>query len=246
MASQVIAESDDLIQRGIAAQNELRFDDAGLLFWRALTCIDASPDLKERRDQSFQLASFFLRATHEDLALLAISDTIRLDEKLKDDSSLNSHLIFYGNVHMRLGNMDEAKATFADVVERCLKIDDYADAASASTNLAMMTANSGDGAGAIKLLRNSLKYLAKKPFPETEFITHITMIQTVAIHHGDPALAVESGIAIGKNFSERVTDDIRQLLVQPLQAAVETYLKKKPQPNPETWKQKNLAWIYSN
>jgi len=246
MASQVIAESDDLIQRGVAAQNEYRFDDAGLSFWHALSCIDASPDPKERRDQSLQLASFFLRVTHEDLALLAISEAIRLDEKLKDHASLVSHLIFYGNIHMRLGNTDEAKATFADVIERCLEIEDYGDAASASTNLAAMTANSGDGAGAIKLLRNSLQYLAKKPFPDTEFITHITMIQTVAFHDGDPALAVASGIAIGKTFSERVTDDLRQQLVQPLQTAVESYLKKKPQPNPEAWKKKNLAWIYSN
>ena len=246
MASQVIAESDDLLQRGIAAQNEYRFDDAALSFWQALTCIDAAPDLKERRDRSLQLASFFLKRTHEDLALLAISAAIRLDEKLEDHTSLASHLIFYGNIHMRLGNTDDAKATFADVIERCLEAEDYGDAASASTNLAMMTANSGDGAAAIKLLRNSLQYLTKKSFPDTEFITHVTMIQTVAFRDGDPALAVESGIAIGKKFSERLTDDVRELLVQPLQTAVEAYLEKKPQPNPKAWKKKNLAWIYSN
>jgi tetratricopeptide (TPR) repeat protein len=246
MASQVIAESDDMIQRGIAAQNEFRFDDASLSFWRALSCIDASPDLKERRDRSVQLASFFRKATHEDLALLAISEAIRLDEKLNDNAALINHLIYYGNIHMRLGNTDEAKATFADVIERCLEIENYGNAASASTNLAALTANSGDGAGAIKLLRNSLQYLAKKPFPDTEFITHVAMIQTVAVHDGDPALAVESGIAIGKSFSERVTDNLRQQLVQPLQTAVESYLKKKPQPNPEAWKKENLAWIYSN
>src|SRR5690349_18957564 len=112
MASKAIAESDDLIQRGIAAQNKYRFDDAGLSFWHALTCVDASPDPKERQDQYLQLASFFLKATHEDLALLAISEAIRLDEKLKDHTSLVSHLIFYGNIHMRLGNTQEAKASF--------------------------------------------------------------------------------------------------------------------------------------
>jgi len=246
MASQVITESNDLIQRGIAAQNKHRFDDAGLFFWHALTCLGGSPDLKERRDQSFQLASLFLRATHEDLALLAISETIRLDEELKDPASLVSDQIFYGNVHVRLGNTDEAKATFADIIERCLEVEDYGDAASASTNLAMITANSGDGAGAINLLRKSLQYLTKKPFPDTEFITHITMIQAVHLHSGDPALAIDSGIAIGKKFNDRLTAELRQLLDQPLQTAVEEYLKKKPHANPEAWKKENLPWIYSN
>lgn len=244
MPSPAIIESDDLIQQGLAAQNQYRFDDASVFFWHALTCIAAAPDPKERRDQSFQLASFFLKVTHEDLALLAISEAIRLDEQLKEHKALVSDLILYGNIHMRLGNTEEAKATFADVIERCLKVEDYGDAASASTNLAMLTANSGDGAGAINLLSKSLQYLTKKPFPTTEFITHITMIQAVHLHAGDPALAVESGIAIGKKFTDRLTDEHRQVLVQPLQNAVEAYLKKKPQPNPEVWKKENLGWIY--
>lgn len=244
MASQVIAESNGLVERGIAAQNEYRFDDASLFFWHALTCIAASPDPKERRNQSRQLASIFFKRTHEDLALLAISEAIRLDEELKEHEALVFDLIFYGNVHMRLGNTDEAKATFADVIQRCVEVGDYGNAASASTNLAMLTANSGDGAGAIKLLSKSLQYLTKKSFPDTELITHMTMIQTVHVHGGDPALAVESGIAIGKKFADRLTDEHRQILVQPLQKAVDAYLDKKPQPNPAAWKKENLAWLY--
>src|ERR1051325_9688128 len=110
MPSPAIIESDDLVQQGRAAQNQYRFDDASLFFWHALTCIAAAPDLKERRDQSYQLASFFLRVTHEDLALLAISEAIRLDEELKDYRSLLAPLIFSANVPWRLATPDKAKA----------------------------------------------------------------------------------------------------------------------------------------
>jgi tetratricopeptide (TPR) repeat protein len=246
MKSQVIAESEKLVQNGIAAQNQHYFDDAGMLFWRALTCLRALADATSQRDQTRGLASLFRRGAHEDLALLAIADAIRLDEQLMDHDTLASDLMFYGNVHQRLGNNAEARATFEDVIKRCVARKNFGDAASASTNLAMLVANGGDGDQAITLLKHSLEYLAKKELPDTEFITHMTLIQVVGLHDGDPALAVNSAMTLSQKFPERLTEELRGVLIPLLRKAVEKYLKKKPVPNPSAWKNENLPWVYSD
>lgn len=246
MDSEVIAESDKLVQSGISEQNKLRFDDAGLCFWQALTCLDKLPATKPRRDQTRTLAALFLKAGYEDLCLLASREAIRLDEALKDGKAIASDLIHYGNVHTNLGNIEEAKCTFKEVIDVCLGADNYADAASASTNLASLLVEGGDGKQAITLLVNSLKYLSKEPFPDTEFNTHATLIQVVDLYGGDPALAVKSGIALSRQFQDRLTERHRRALVQPLQKAVEAFLEKEPQPNPDAWKKQNLPWVYSD
>jgi tetratricopeptide (TPR) repeat protein len=246
MKSAVIAESDRLVQSGIAAQNERKFDDAGVYFFNALTCLAQLPAAEPRRDQTRQLASLFLKGGHEDISLLAAREAIRLEEELNDYKALASDLLFYGNIHQQLGNKAEAKATFEEVIARCLDVHDFANAASASTNLAIMIVEGGDGQQAIKLLTDSLEYLSKERFPETEFNTHATLIQVVDLYGGDPTLAVNSGIAISKEFSDRLTDQHRKALVEPLRKAVEAYLQKQPLPNPDTWKNENLPWVYSD
>ncbi len=242
----MIAESDELVQSGILAQNQARFDDAGLRFWQALTCLDKLPATKPRLDQTRALVTLFRKTAHEDLCLLALREAIRLEEALKDQKALACDLIQYGNVHDQLGNVEEAKCTFKYVVDRCLEAGDYANAASASTNLAGLLANDGDGKQAITLLANSLVYLAEsqEPFPDTELNTHVILIQVVHLYGGDPALAVKSGIEISRKFQDKLTDRHRKALGQPLQKAVEAFLEKKPQPDPGEWKRKNLAWVY--
>ncbi len=243
MNPEAFAESNGLLRSGIAAHNEDRFDDAGLYLFQSLTCLDKHPAAEPRRDQTRYLASKFRDGGYEDLALLASREAVRLDEALQDHKIMASDLIFYGNVHQRLGNAEEAKGTFREVIDLCVKAGDFGNAASASTNLAALVANGGDGKQAITLLSKSLEYLSKKPFPNTEFLTHVAMIQTVHLHGGDPALAITSGIALSRQFQDKLTVQVRKILVQPLREMAAAYLEQKPQPDPDAWKMQNLPWI---
>jgi tetratricopeptide (TPR) repeat protein len=242
--SEIIDQSDSLLQRGVTAQNQLLFDDAALLFWQALTCLDKMPTTGPRRDQTRGLSELFLRAGHEDLALLASSEAARVDRSLNDQIGLIADLIFSGNVHTTLRNTAEARHTFRAVIDLCLQIGNYADAASASTNLAQLFAQAGDGEQAIALLTNSLSYLRKAPFPETEFNTHATLIQVIGLYGGDPALAVTSGTEISKHFLDRLTAQDREALAPHMLKAVEAFLQRELQPDAERWKKEMLPWLY--
>lgn len=244
MDSEIIAASDKYVQNAISEQNELRFDDAGMDFWRALTCLEKLPVAELRRDQTRELGFLFKRAGHEDLALLALRETINLDEALNDSRAAANDLLDYGNVHTNLDNTEEAKSTFKKVIEICLSNGYYANAASASTNLAALLVNTEDGKQALSLLVKSLEYLSKEPFPDTEFNTHMVLIQVVDFFDGDPELSVRSGIALGKKFQDRLTEPYRNAIIPFLQKAVEAFLDKEPQPNPYEWKKQNLSWVY--
>jgi tetratricopeptide (TPR) repeat protein len=241
----VEAESRDLVSSGIVAQNESRFDDAALLFWKALACLE--PLAPGRRSElSTELAGLFLKAGHEDLALIARHTQIRLDESLENSGSAINGLIDLGNLHTNLGNTGEARAIFTYVIERCLATSGYASAASASTNLAGLLANEGEPKQALTMLFNSLDYIAKleNGFPDTEFNTHAMIIQVVDLCGADPAVAVRSAVEIGKKFAARVTPRHRQALAPLMQKAAAAFLEKNPQLNPDQWKKQALAWVY--
>jgi tetratricopeptide (TPR) repeat protein len=240
----MIDQSEKLLQSGIAAQNEALFDDASFHFWQSLSCLDRLPAAEPRRDQTRRLAAVFFKGGHEDLCILAAREAIWLDEALNDQKTLAGDLVFYAKVHNRLGNKEETKASLKEAIDLFLEVGEYAAASSASTNLSSLIAQSGDTKGAITLLTNSLAYLKKEPDPDKEFNTYAMMILVVDMFGGDPAVAVKSGIAISEKFSDRLTEQDRIRLGQPLQKAVEAFLAKKPQPDPDAWKKQNLPWVY--
>lgn len=242
----MIAESEELLQSGIAAQNQLLFDDASLHFWRALSCLDHLPVAKTRRDQTRRLAAIFMKGGHEDLCILAAREAIWLDEALNDQKTLAGDLVFYARMNNSFGSKEETKAALKEAIELFLETDQYAAAAAASTNLSSLIAQSGDTKQAITLLTNSLKYLKEEPDRDKEFNTHATMILIVDGFGGDPALTVKSGVAISKNFPDKITELHQNALGPALRKAVEIFLAKKPQADPEAWKKENLPWVYAD
>ena len=214
-----------------------------MYFWRALLKLDELPLSEPRREQARQLAGFFLKTGYEDLALLAFREAILVSEELRNGKALAGDLIDSANVHVRLGNTRAARVTFENVIGLCLSAEDYSQAASASTNLAGIIAND-DPKRALELLKNSLDYVAKEPFPHTEFVTHATMIQVVGHYGGDPELAVNSGIALGERFSDSLGDTEKEVLAPLLRKAVDDYLEDNSEDDPAAWKKQKLAWAY--
>jgi tetratricopeptide (TPR) repeat protein len=143
-------------------------------------------------------------------------------------------------VCLNLGRTEEA----VGIQKRALKISldngDYANAASASTNLALIVGRQGRMDEAINLLKSSLAYLEKKPHPNTEIITRLALIQALGAEQREPELAVNVARELFKRFSDKLRPDQRNAVTGPLK----NIIRRHPELEPEEWKRENSPWGY--
>ena len=179
-----------LLDDAIAAAQEGRRDEAGRALWGALKAAAAVADAGERRQCLRRTAQLAGALGFDDLALLAWEDAGRV--AVADDAAADaSDAIDCANVHFRLGNVAEAEKRFRQAIGDCVALGDFANAASASTNLAGILADAGDFGGARELLNASLDYVAREPFPDTELNTRLTLIQVLEALEADPTEILE-------------------------------------------------------
>ncbi|HEV8270917.1 MAG TPA: hypothetical protein VGQ04_06390, partial [Chitinophagaceae bacterium] len=71
-----------------------------------------------------------------DYALEAIQSVLRIDQEANLASkNIQNDLLTYGNIQVNLGNLPKALGAFEKALDICLAQNDFADAASCSTNL---------------------------------------------------------------------------------------------------------------
>lgn len=220
MAFTAVERSQQAVRDGIASLQNGRPDRAGVAFWHALEAVDRVDQDRERRDLLTEIAELLLNAGFHDLALMAVLDAVELDDRLDLAGGKSRNLMTHANVHVRLGNLEQADATYRELIRRCTESGEYANAASASTNLAGLLANDGYTAEAVRLLEDSLDYLERRPFPDTEIKTRMTLINVLAVEAGDPDRIFAVARTLLDRYGAQLPGPYRDLLRQFLDGAV--------------------------
>ena len=211
--------------------------NAGVHCWRALVVLDGVKDLRMKRNCLIGLAErFFNGLTFFDLSLFAVQSAIEIDESLSDPKSLAGDLLIYGNIQRDLGNTTSAIETFRKSLEMSIEIEAFANAASASTNLAVMLANNEKMDEALSLLYRSLSYLKKAPFPETETNTRLILINILYLKSIKPEEVIENAEVLFNRFSNKIPGHTKSLVSSALEKAIAKYLLDHPEIEPQLFR----------
>ena len=140
-----------------------------------------------------------------DLALMAAEDSVILDRELKLDRLLHQDLLAIGNAHLNLGNVGKAEACYREALDIAIGREDWANAASASTNLGNVAAQREDFPTAIEHYEKSLEYLAKEPFPDTEMNTRMMLLQVSEIQKVDVERVLDNARRLCEGFGRTWT-----------------------------------------
>jgi len=232
------------VKAGIQAAQRGRADDAGQHFLAALDVFAKLPDPAERRGELGPAAMAFERVGHHDIALMAVQDALELDELLNDHRHFAEDLLTLGNIQMNLGRTGEAEATYERALAICLKYGYLDDAASASTNIAILMANSDRMPLAMERLRQSLAYLAKQPHPPTEINTRLALIQAVDIAGADPAWAVDAARGLFERCAKHLRREQWQTADAAFRRSVDRYLSARGNLDGAAWKADNFPRVY--
>ena len=235
MDHQIITKSQEQKNLGIARLKDKNRAQAGKHFQDALILLDDIQSPGARRKELGVLAASMQDLGFHDLALLGATDAIALDQQLNDSCHHAEDLLTVGNAHMSLGNTTKAKQAYETTLKLALANQDYDYAASAQTNLAVITANSGEMAKATSMLKDSLDYLKKKSHPHTEVVTRMTLIQTLDVLDKEPDLIVEQGRVLLDKFIGKIRKDQWQVIEPALKRGIERHLKNHPPANRAAW-----------
>ena len=230
--------------QGIEAVKRRRADQAGLHFNNALNLAEDLEDERTRRDEISVLSDLFEQCGFPYLALMAAEEAVELDRSLGLDELMGGDIIGVGNAHMRMENTVKAEACFQEALAMFLKRADWADAASATTNLASVAANRGEMAKAIELLEESLEYLAKEPFEDTEIQTRFALLQTMELDGRHADRAVENARQLCGRLWDKMADVQREVARDFVGRTVERYLLAHPGTNAAAWKAKNFPMLW--
>ena len=128
---------------------------AGQHFNKALNLTEDVKDDRTRRDELAVLSILFDQCGFPDLALTAAEESVDLDRRLGLDELIHGDLLNVGTAHLNLDNDAKADACFREALALALARGDWANAASASTNLGNVLAKRGEMTKAIMLLQVS-------------------------------------------------------------------------------------------
>ena len=234
----------DLINAGIQAAHGGRSDEAGTHFLAALDVFATLPDPAERRGELGPAALAFERMGQHDLALMAVQDALELDQQLNDHRHFAEDLLTLGNIQMNLGHAAEAEKTYERVLVVCLTHGYLDDAASASTNIAILMANSQRMIQAIERLQQSLGYLATQPHPHTEINTRLALIQAVDVQSADPALAIDAAKGLFARRAKELRREEWQTADAAFRRSVERYLAADRKLDGAAWKAENFPQLF--
>lgn len=177
-----VRAGDEAIARFFAAHKAKRRDLASVEMMAALESFFSIEDRAQQREALRPLVTLLERGGLEDLKLVVLVRLVAIEQALGNGSSLGGALIEIGNVYTNLENYAEARRyterALADAIERRA----FADAASASTNIASLHARENDFAAALPPLRRSMELIAKDEpgaNDHTHFVTRMMLIQVL-------------------------------------------------------------------
>jgi tetratricopeptide (TPR) repeat protein len=163
--------------------------------------------------------------------------------QLGDLPQITEDTLTYGNALKALGKNEDATKAFQNVLEMCLDAGNYANAASASTNLSFQALDRGEFDKAITLLNNSLEYLQREPFPETEANTRFALVQLMEQEQHEPQTVIDMANALHDGYGEMLNPDQRRVIAGVLSHSIERYLKAHPKTNGATWTAKHVPYL---
>ena len=243
MASKHAKSGHEARNEGIEALKHNHREEAGIFFYNALDHFEAIEEMAERRDELGPFGLFLDRVGYPDMALMAAQAAVELDKKMGNQRQLAEDTNTCGNAHLHLGNNEEALSLYRQALNICLENGDFDNAASASTNIALIIGNRGEMGEAIKMMYKSLEYIEKKPNPSTEIITRIALTQALEVEGREPLEVFSVARPIAR-FGDRLRPDQWEGLRGPLEQTVTRYNRCHPESSAQSVKQEYLPNIF--
>jgi len=238
-----VADVRAAAERGIDQMKLGRRDKAAVQFEAALNAVEAIDAERVRRDEISVLATLFANYGFNDLALMAAEEAVDLDRSLGLESELTGDLLALGNAHTNLENNSKAEAVFREALSISVRLKRWADAASATTNLAGMAANSGQLKQAGEMLQTSLDYLKRDHFDETEINTRITLLQVLELSEGDLDAALDNATTLCRLFWKDIPPHVRSVVGDFVGRLIARYASSHAEAQHPAWKAEHFPML---
>ncbi|SEM36635.1 hypothetical protein SAMN04489760_1124 [Syntrophus gentianae] len=235
-----------LLDQGIESTRVGQYGKAGQQYLKAIEDIETWRDGPDRL-QYLQFIGFICsRSGHPDLALIAMQKLLESKECSNNPKNYCTNLITLANSWNRLGRLAASYAVNKEVMTYALLHNDFSNAASASTNLAMLEANNGHLTEALKRLKKSLELLAMDSSNcDTDVNTRLALIQVVdALHDTDPSFALEASTDLFIRLKGNIGPERWEPVAPAFHRLVDRYLVAHPELDAQTWKQKTFPYIF--
>jgi hypothetical protein len=235
-----------LLDHGMERTRAGHFGEAGRCFLQVLELIDTWPDGPERSTQLSVLGDLCAGAGHPDLALMAVQGLVESPDRRRHPAQHCADLLTLANSWAGLGRTAAAAAVNGAVLALALEHQRYADAASASTNLAILDANAGRLPQSLERLQASLAWLAKDSNPDTDAITRLSLVQVVDAMHADPAIALDASVDLFTRLERHVGPQRWQAAAPAFHRLIERYVAAHPGLDGETWKRNTFPLVFGD
>lgn len=212
-------------------------------FQGAFDRLEEIPDRKRRRDKYALLGTLFMNAQAPDRGLLAARAAVALDEALADRNLLGQDILMCGTAIGHMGKIQDAIDAYEDARRIFLEDKNWANAAAATTNIAVIVGQNDINKG-IRLLEQSLGYLEKAPFPATEITTRIALIQALVVAERAPERVFDVAAPLFRKFWSQLRPDQKENSVGPLEKAIGQYLTTHPVADVAAWKAQRFPEAY--
>ena len=235
-----------ILDQAVESSRAQRFGEAGQRFLRAIEYLETWKDGPDRSQQLGFAADLCSRAGHPDLALMALQGLLESHERRSAPVRHCADLLTLANSWSGLGRPAASAAVNATALAHALEHGRFADAASASTNLAMNDANSGRLPEALERLQASLEFLAKDSNPDTDAITRLSLLQVVDAVQADPAIALDAAADLFTRLEQHVGADRWKSASPAFHRLVDRYLASHPELDAESWKRKTYPLAFGD
>lgn len=233
-----------LLDKGVESTKVGRFGKAGQHFLQALEIIESQPEGDDKSKELGITAELLFSTGHPDLALMALQGLLESKERKSDPAKHCGDLLTLANSWNRLGRSGASSIVNEQVLDLAFKHGRFADAASASTNLASNYANSGRLPKALKHLQESLEYLKKESNLDTDAITRITLIQVVDAMGAEPEIALDASTDLFTRLIKYVGPERWEFCQVAFHRLVDRYLQAHPELDADTWKKKTFPLAF--
>ena len=199
--------------------------------------------IEDKHERATELEIFALLADHlqfPDIGLMAINDAIELWAELGDKRKTVEGHIEKANLEVQLGSEDQALSSYRDSLQLCIKEGFFSNAASVSTNIAGIIGNRGKIDEALEMLFQSIEYLKKAPFPDTEITTRMALIQLLEHKKESPEKIFSIANPLNR-FSGKIHPQYMDMLNVILGQVINRYLQSNPDSSAEDIKKNFLS-----
>jgi hypothetical protein len=230
---------------GRAFRDERRRVASGQLFDAIQIALNAPPG-ELRLKELVRLGQFCMQVRFEDLGLVALVDAVAELEAAGDYRAAGNVMLDVASTFAQLLNVDEAVHWNQRALTTSLEHSHYANAASASTNLAMQFAYIlQDLPRAHELALASLDYLKREAFPHTETVTR-ALLTILADKLDRPA---EEAISIARPLFDslrdiKVSDQLRREAVEAIENLARRHLAAHPELDAAAWRRVQLPELW--